>query len=251
MRSDAVEIERFYRSRRGRVARAMALRRLTALWARTDNLDVLGFGYATPYLAEYRKQARRCVAYMPSAQGAVRWPGDDEASLTAMGDELRLPFSEGLFDRIIVAHGLEEAYDARRQLRELWRVMAPEGRMVIITPHRVGMWSRADSTPFGHGRPYSKGQLTRLLNDALLEPVAWARALYTPPWDWTCREKIASGFEKTGERIWPALGGLILVEAVKHVGAIRPGNAPATVPLKVLEGRGASALSPASKRDHD
>lgn len=250
MRTDAVEIERFYRSQRGRAARMMALRRLEALWSNTDGLDVLGFGYASPYLGRYQDKARRVVAYMPGAQGAIRWPeGSDHASLTALGTEERLPFSEGLFDRIIVVHGLEEADNARKLLREFWRVLAPEGRMVIISAHREGMWSRADSTPFGHGRPYSKGQLARLLTSNLFEPVAWAKALYTPAWSWTSRPRLAQGFEKTGEHLWPALGGLILVEAVKHVGAIRPGNATAPVRIKSLEAKPGAALSPASKRD--
>lgn len=226
MRSDAVEIERFYRRRTGQAARAMATRRLSALWPEAKGLDVLGYGYATPFLERYRETARRTVAYMPDTQGAMRWP-DAAGSLTALGAETRLPFPDAMFDRIILVHALEEAGDLRRLLRELWRVTAAEGRMAVIAAHRAGAWARVDSTPFGHGRPYSRAQLSQLLSDALFEPVAWARALYAPPWNWSSGPRTADAFEHVGERLWPAFGGLILVEAVKHLGAVRPKGAPA------------------------
>ena len=248
MRTDAVEIERFYRSSKGRAAREMIARRLEALWGDCAGLDVLGYGFATPFLDRWRASARRAVAYMPAAQGAVRWPARDPA-LTALGDEARLPFAEALFDRVVLVHALEEAGDLRRLLRELWRVIAPEGRLAIVAAHRSGLWARAESTPFGHGRPFSRAQLSRALQDALFEPVAWSKALYAPPWDWTCRPRVADGFEAAGERAFPAFGGLVLTEAVKHVGAVRPGGAPVRVRVKALEGAARPALSPRLTED--
>lgn len=241
MRTDALEIDRFYRGQRGRAAREMVLRRLKALWGDAAGLDMLGYGFASPYLSPFHETARRTVAYMPASQGAVPWP-DRDRGLAALGDEARTPFPEALFDRVILVHALEEAEDLRRLLREIWRILAPEGRIAIICAHRAGLWSRADSTPFGHGRPFSRAQLTRLLGDALFEPTAWSRALYTPPWRFTCGERAADGFEAVGERLFPAFGGLILTEAVKHVGAVRPGGVRARV--RTLEGARGSALSP-------
>ncbi len=254
MRSDAVEIERFYRTRRGEAARTMAQRRLSALWPETKGLDVLGYGFATPWLEPYRDSARRTIAFMPAAQGAIAWPdnGRGEKGLTCLGEETRLPFAEAMFDRIIVAHALEEAENMQRLLRELWRVLSPEGRLVIIAAHRSGAWARVDATPFGHGRPFSRGQLTRALRDALFEPSAWARALYAPPWNWLCGPRAANGFEAVGEKVWPGFGGLILVEAVKHVGAVRPRAAPAAVkPLEAARPAGLSARTTTRKDQPD
>lgn len=243
MRTDALEIDRFYRSRRGQAAREMTLRRLKALWGEAEGLDMLGYGFAAPYLTPWAQTARRTVAYMPASQGAVPWPNREQGR-AALGDETRLPFPEALFDRVILVHAVEEAEDLRRLLREIWRVLAPEGRIAVVAAHRAGMWARADSTPFGHGRPFSKTQLTRLLTDALFEPTAWSRALFTPPWRFTCGERTADGFEAVGERLFPAFGGLILTEAVKHVGAVRPGGTPARVRVRSLEGARSRALSP-------
>lgn len=252
MRSDAVEIDRFYRSRRGEAARTMAQRRLSALWPQARGLDVLGYGYATPYLDTYRDEARRAVAFMPAAQGAMAWPDRrGEKSAVCLGEETRLPFAEAMFDRIILAHALEEADNLQRLLRELWRVLSPEGRLVIIAAHRSGAWARVDATPLGHGRPFSRGQLTRALRDALFEPSAWARALYAPPWNWLCGPRTANGFEAVGEKLWPGFGGLILVEAVKHVGAVRPRAAFAAVkPLEAARPAGLSADQAPQATEH-
>ncbi len=250
MRTDALEIDRFYRSTRGRAAREMVLRRLTALWSNTTDLDMLGYGYATPYLSAFAGTARRAVAYMPGAQGAVPWV-NDRGNHVALGAECRMPFVEGLFDRVILVHALEEADDLRRLLREVWRVMAPEARLAVICTHRGGLWARVDSTPFGHGRPFTRTQLTRLLTDALFEPTAWAQALYTPPWRFTCGERTADGFEAVGERIYPAFGGLIMAEAVKHVGAVRPGGTAQRVRVRKLEEAGKRALSPTPETSSD
>ena len=37
------------------------------------------------------------------------------------------------------------------------------GKLVIVTPNRRGLWARFEHTPFGTGRPFSRGQLTELL----------------------------------------------------------------------------------------
>ena len=58
-------------------------------------------------------------------------------------------------------------------------------------------------------------------------------------------------FETAGETAFSAFGGLILVEAVKHVGAVRPGGTPVRARVKPLEGAGKPALSPQRKSRTD
>jgi hypothetical protein len=99
----------------------------------------------------------------------------------------------------------------------------------VAVANRLGYWSDAEATPFGHGRPFTRGQLESLVRDASLEPLAWSRALFVPPLQWTARW--ADGFEPVGARLWPGLSGLILLEAVKRTFAVRPKGrrAPARV----------------------
>lgn len=216
MRVDVLALQRFYASPLGEAARRAAGRRLAALWPHADGLDVLGLGYATPYLDRFRANARRVVALMPQEQGAEPWPADG-STLTVLGDDTRLPFMDAIFDRVLLVHAIEETNAVHTMLREVWRVMAPEGRLVVIAANRWSLWAQSDLTPFGYGRPYSRLQLASILADNLFEPVASARALYAPPSTWTPFVRAADAFERVGEVMWPAQGGLVLMEAVKRL----------------------------------
>ncbi len=177
---------------------------------------MLGLGYPTPYLGEFRASARRVVAMMPADQGAEPWPVEP-AVVTALTDETRLPLLDAVFDRVLIVHALEEAAAPHTLLREVWRVMAPEGRLVVIAANRWSLWAQSGATPFGQGRPFSRSQLAALLTDSMFEPVASSRALYAPPTAWTPFVRAADAFERVGELIWPAQGGLVLMEAVKRL----------------------------------
>jgi SAM-dependent methyltransferase len=214
-------MQAFYASPLGESAQRLTSARIAALWPHAKGLDVLGLGYATPYLAAFHKDARRTIAAMPAAQGAEPWP-ETGPGLSALVDEARLPFADCVFDRVLLAHALEETDAPRPFLRELWRVMAPEGRLIVIAANRLGLWARADKTPFGHGRPYSRSKLARLLNDSLLEPTASAFALHAPPW---APRAAANGLERLGQASGAPFGGVLLMEAVKRLSA-QPGVKP-------------------------
>jgi SAM-dependent methyltransferase len=215
MQLDARELLAFYDSPMGQVARRMILRRLRLLWPSTEHCRVLGYGFATPYLRPLQGESERVIAVMPAQQGVVGWPA--EAPLVALGEEDALPFPDAMFDRIVVVHGLEGADAVRPVMRQLWRVLAPEGRIVIVAPNRASLWAQLERSPFANGRPYRRGELDRLLRASMFEPVHWDRALYGPPLQ--SRRLIGSGagWERLGRRLWPGLGGVHLVEATKSL----------------------------------
>lgn len=251
MRTDALKIDQFYKTDQGHAAQAMMLRRLRALWPDLAGLDVLSIGYGPPLLEALEGNTRRRVAFMPADQGALRWPGD-APSRTVLGEEAHLPFRDAMFDRVVLVHALEESPSPPHLLRELWRITAPQGRIVLIAPNRAGLWARVETTPFGHGRPFSRGQLSQLLTDAAFTPTAWSRALLAPPWRWACKGDRALGWERFGEKLAANLGGLILAEAVKNTGALTPRRVrPVRVRLPGLEGSPAPALSPRRTRQKD
>ncbi|HSV04358.1 MAG TPA: methyltransferase domain-containing protein [Phenylobacterium sp.] len=222
MRRDVLELRQFYASDLGRAARIMVGRKVVETWDDAHGLDVLALGYATPFVSALRPAARRVIAAMPAQQGVEIWPAD-ERNLAVLVDENQLPFPNALFDRILLAHAIEEAPDAVALLREVWRVLAPSGRVVVTVAARNGLWANAEKTPFGHGRPYTRGQLAELLREAELEPSGWTRALYVPPLSWTAGW--AEGFEQAGSRLWPGFAGLVLMEAVKQTFAVKPRGA--------------------------
>jgi SAM-dependent methyltransferase len=246
MRRDVIELRDFYATRLGAAAREMVARKIWEAWEGCSGLDVLGLGYATPYLEMWRSTARRTLAAMPAAQGVEVWPAGGRAS-SCLIDEAASPFRNAMFDRVLLVHALEESDDARALLAEVWRVLAPSGRVMIVAASRRGMWAGAESTPLGHGRAWTRRQLEVAVRDAELEPVAWSRALYVPPADlfapW------AEVWEQAGSRAWPPLSGLILLEAVKQTFAVKaksPARARARVLVPALQPSGAPARQAAA-----
>jgi SAM-dependent methyltransferase len=120
-------------------------------------------------------------------------------------------------DRVLIVHALECTEQVRPLLREAWRVLADSGKLVIIVPNRRGLWARFESTPLGNGRPYSRGQLSRLLRDNMFMPVESTRALFVPPVDLGILQGAAAAWEKVGMRLFPAAAGVIITEAVKQM----------------------------------
>jgi SAM-dependent methyltransferase len=226
MRRDVLELRQFYGSDLGRAARLMVERKLAEAWGDAHGLDVLALGYATPFLGALRPAARRVVAGMPAQQGVEVWPAEGR-NLAALTPEDSLPFANALFDRILVVHALEESPEPAALLREVWRVLAPSGRIIVAVASRSGLWANTERTPFGHGRPYTRSQLAELLREADLEPSGWTRALYVPPVGWMARW--AEGFEQAGSRLWPPFAGLLLMEAVKQTFAVKPQTARARI----------------------
>jgi SAM-dependent methyltransferase len=215
MQLDAGELSEFYAQALGRAARRLICRRIKEFWPHCRGLRVLGYGFAPPYLKSYLTEAERVVALMPARTGVVAWPATRQ--LAVLGEEDALPFADALFDRILVVHGLEGADGARGLLRQLWRVLAPEGRILLVTPNRASLWAQLESSPFACGRPFHKGELTGLLTDTLFEPVKWDRALYLPPFAGRRMAGFSNGFERLGRRLCPGVAGVHLVEASKSL----------------------------------
>src|SRR5207248_313930 len=161
-------------------ARQLINRGIRERWPDATDLRVLGIGYPTPYLGLFREDSERCLAFMPAAQGVLKWPTGRPA-LATLVEEFSLPLADAAIDRILLVHALEMSDDPEGLLREVWRGVAPSGRMIAIIPNRRGVWTRTDATPFGHGRPYSRSQITQLLRQTWFTPTAWGEALFIPP----------------------------------------------------------------------
>ena len=194
---DVVDLRNFYAQHLGVVARRFVGRGIRARWKDTHALRVLGIGYATPYLGLFREEAERCLALMPAPQGVVRWPSSRPA-LAALVEEDELPLTDSAVDRVLLVHALEMSSDPVGLLREVWRVLAAGGRLLVVVPNRRGVWARMDSTPFGHGRPYSRSQIMQLFRETWFTPTGWDEALYVPPIPrgWFLRSAVA--WERAG-----------------------------------------------------
>ena len=128
-----------------------------------------------------------------------------------------MPLTDSAVDRVLLVHALEMADDAIALLREAWRVLSPNGRLLAVIPNRRGLWARTDTTPFGYGRPYSRAQITSILRETWFTPDGWGEALYVPPIarGWFLRTAVA--WERTGSTISAPFAGVHIVEATKQV----------------------------------
>jgi SAM-dependent methyltransferase len=216
MSLDVVDLRNFYAQRLGVVARRFVGRGIRSLWANTSGERVIGIGYATPYLGLFREEAERCLAFMPAAQGVVKWP-TARPTLASLVSPYELPLPDSSIDRVLLVHALEMSEDAGALLREVWRVLGGGGKLLAVVPNRRGLWARMDTTPFGHGRPYSRPQIVQLLRDTWFTPTSWGEALYVPPVQrgWFLRSAVA--WERTGATLSAPFAGVHLVEASKQV----------------------------------
>ncbi len=215
MHLDVATLRDFYATPLGKIARRLLARRIRALWPTASGETVACFGFGTPFLGMYRGEAESVAAFMPASQGALIWPSASRI-LSTLVDDHCLPIRDNAIERLLVIHGLEVAERERPLLRELWRVLAPEGRLIVVVPNRRGLWAHVDTTPFGHGRPYSRPQLDALLSDSLFTPLTWGTALHLPPFDRSILIRSANAWERVGSRILPGLGGVLVVEARKE-----------------------------------
>jgi len=221
MYPDIVSLRAFYRSPLGITARRLIRRRITALWSPVEGEELLGLGYAIPYLSRFKAEGSNITALMPARTGALHWP-ESGANLVGLVDELELPLSNGSMERILMIHSLENTENYRELLREVWRVLAPGGRVMLVVPNRRSSWARSDVTPFGYGRPFSFGQLRRTLRENDFEPVSWQGALYAPPSHRKLTVKALGSLERWGNRLWRNFCGVLIVEVEKqmHVPAV-------------------------------
>ncbi len=213
---DAVDLREFYNAPTGRVAQRVIRQRLRLMWPDVTGLNVLGVGYATPYLGLFRPEAERTVAAMPARQGVLHWP-PGEPGLTALVHEDELPFPDLSMDRVVMVHAVESSERLRHMLREVWRVMSDSGRLVVIAPNRRGIWARLERSPFAHGQPYSPTQLSRMLRDNMFTPIRSDIGLYVPPTKTRLILGAAPAIEQLGRRLFPAFGGIVMVEAAKEI----------------------------------
>jgi SAM-dependent methyltransferase len=231
---DARELSQFYDGALGQRAQRMIALRLRQSWPDVKGFRLLGYGFAAPYLRAFLSEAERAIAVSPAEMGVFAWPA--EKCLATLAEEDCLPFPDAFFDRVLVVHGLEGAQGLRGLLRQLWRVLAPEGKLLVVAPNRASLWAQVERSPFGQGRPFSRRELEVLLKSALFEPEAWQRALYAPPLGALAGS--GAGWERFGGRFFPGLGGVHIVEARKSL------YAPAT-PAPAIKGKLAPQLKPA------
>ncbi len=216
MLTDITDLREFYSSPLGVASASSITKGLSSLWGDSKGERLLGIGFTTPWLDKFGSDVERTLNFMPAGQGAIHWPPLGPSS-TALIFEEELPLADSSVDRIVIAHLLEHSENPIETLREVWRVLAPNGKVIIVVPNRRGLWARFEHTPFGTGRPFTRAQLSMLLQNVMFSPEAWSDALHFPPGNIRRRPRFRKKLEALGRQFWPIFSGTILVKANKKM----------------------------------
>jgi SAM-dependent methyltransferase len=152
-------------------------------------LDVAGGdGY---WAARARRRGARAVALDISWAKLRRGRELTSAPGLVRGDALDLPFADASFDRVMSICAIEHFDDGARALREMARVLAPGGELVmsadaLTLAQRWPRLYRAHCERYHVRRTYSHGELAALLSACGLEVIAheyqfrthWAQRMY-------------------------------------------------------------------------
>ena len=149
----------------------------------------------------------------------------DGASLRALGHEL--PIATQSIDLALLPHVLEFAPDPHAVLREIDRVMMPEGRVIILGFNPWSLWGlRSVVGPSRQEAPWN-GKFVSLLRVkdwlALLgyEVMAGRLVCYAPPVRGEKWLKRFSFMEPAGDRWWAVGGAVYMLQAIKRVSGMR------------------------------
>jgi len=216
MQASAYDIKAFYTSRIARIVRRIMQERIREIWPDLHGFRVMGYGYPVPYMRMFMEEAERIFTVMPAAQGAHPWPHDMK-NLVAVAEETEIPIETASVDRILMMHALEYSAQMHLNLAEMYRILKPNGRILLVVPNRAGMWAHAEWSPLGQGTPYSVTQLSHYLRENKFIQERVEEALFMPPYKTSMILKSASTFESLGKTFLPFVAGLHMVEASKQI----------------------------------
>ncbi|NQZ13594.1 MAG: methyltransferase domain-containing protein [Alphaproteobacteria bacterium] len=224
----AYDLKSFYNGITGRVIRSLIRARVLELWSPEKHLRYVGVGYAPPYMKPFMDEAERSFCVMSPNLGVHQWP-ENEKNLVSLGDEHALPLETNSVDRMIVCHHLEFLDHPEEAFEEMYRVLKSTSKIIIIVPNRMGLWSRADWSPLGQGQPYSAKQIETFLKENLFVHERTCQAIFTPAYQNPLWLRMAFIFEKIGRFVYPALGGVHIIEASKQLYATKGRGTPAPI----------------------
>lgn len=211
-----LDIAQFYTQPLGKTTQELLAGKLARPLRVNPDQVVLGLGFASPYLSARPNS----ISFMMARAGVMHWPIDGLVC-SALVDELELPLGDNCVDVALLIHALEFAESAEDLLQEVWRVLTPQGKLILVVPNRRGLWSSSDLTPFGQGQPFSRSQLMALLKDGQFVVNSLQQALAGPPRVSATLRKLIEPACNTGLG-W--LAGAIVVEATKQVYAFSTGK---------------------------
>lgn len=139
----------------------------------------------------------------------------------------QLPLAADSIDAVLLPHTLDFSPDPRAVLREIERVLIPEGRVIVVGFNALsawGLWSlvrgSGSQVPWC-GRFRAAYQIEDWLSVLGFGIESREHIMFRPP----LRRAFGPGcapFDTLGRRLWPILGGVYVIRGVKRVATLTP-----------------------------
>lgn len=168
-----------------------------------------------------------------------------------------LPFASQSLDLVVLPHVLEFAGEPHQVLREIERVLIPEGHVIVCGFNPASLWGLRQTAGRLYGEHFlpREGEFIGLsrLKDWLkllnMEIAQGCSGCYAPPCYSTQWLQRFSFMERAGARWWPYLGAVYIVHAIKRVKGMRL-IGPAWERSATLVPKGLPATNKSSRTGH-
>jgi SAM-dependent methyltransferase len=180
-------------------------------------------------LRENRMPLRLCASDRFAPGRGLALGGAGRATVAVINRFEELPFVSQSIDLVVMPHILEFSEEPHQVLREVDRVLVPEGHVIITGFNPASLWgmrqamARLGATPFlpKDGQFISLPRIKDWLKLLSLEASRGRFGCYLP---WSRSERWLARWafmEKAGDRWWPVLGSVYMLTAVKRVRGMR------------------------------
>lgn len=156
----------------------------------------------------------------------LRQRAGDSGQVDVFCDPAALPFAAHSIDLVVLPHLLEFREDAHQILREVERILIPEGQVVITGFNPFSLWGsrrrldRSGSFPWT-GRYLSLPRLRDWLQLLGFEPDRGECGCFAPAVEQARWLERWHPIENIGRRWWPFAGGVYILRAIKRTHGMR------------------------------
>ncbi|WP_295456211.1 class I SAM-dependent methyltransferase [uncultured Thiodictyon sp.] len=167
-----------------------------------------------------------------------------------VGDPAALPVAADAVDVVLLPHTLDFVADPRKVLREVERVLIPEGHVIILGFNALSPWGLMRLLYRYRGRaPWCGRFLTTYRVEDWLSLLGFdvevrQHLMFRPPLRGVQGPRFAV-FDALGRGLWPALGGVYVIKAVKRVSTLTPLRPSWSARRALLAG---GAIEPSTRR---
>ena len=164
--------------------------------------------------------------FLAQSRIVSRWTLDYEPPAALIADPHSLPFAENALDLIVMPHALEFTDNPHLMLREAYRVIRPEGQIVIAGFNPFSLFGakryfgRSQSSPWD-GNFIALYRVKDWLALLGFDVVGGRLDAYVPPFSTDKWLHLFAFFENAGDRWWPIAGGIYFLRAMKRVVGMR------------------------------